>query len=119
MDAFNGEDVDYQRVLREIDMSGYNGVPGAPDPEKIAPEHLHTKQDVRVELPSSCDPPGPANPPKELVWIVSDVYEPQFSNSFPSRFSSCHFRSSQHVKFSKADIGDSIRTMLYIATPSK
>ena len=72
MDAFEGDDGEYRRVLAEMDISSYDGVPGAPDPDTdMLPEHLHTKQDVRVDLPASCDPPGPANPPKQLVWIVS------------------------------------------------
>jgi hypothetical protein len=25
----------------------------------------------KLQLPLSCDPPGPANPVKQLVWIVS------------------------------------------------
>jgi hypothetical protein len=25
----------------------------------------------KLQLPLSCDPPGPDNPPKQLVWIVS------------------------------------------------
>jgi len=25
----------------------------------------------RLQLPMSCDPPGPGNPAKQLVWIVS------------------------------------------------
>jgi hypothetical protein len=26
----------------------------------------------KLQLPMSCDPPGPGNPAKQLVWIVSD-----------------------------------------------
>jgi hypothetical protein len=26
---------------------------------------------LKLQLPVSCDPPGPSNPPKQLVWIVS------------------------------------------------
>ncbi len=26
---------------------------------------------TKLHLPMSCDPPGPNNPPKQLVWIVS------------------------------------------------
>jgi hypothetical protein len=25
----------------------------------------------KLQLPLSCDPPGPGNPPKKLVWVVS------------------------------------------------
>lgn len=28
-------------------------------------------QSSKLQLPASCDPPGPSNPPKQLVWIVS------------------------------------------------
>ena len=28
-------------------------------------------KDNKLQLPMSCDPPGPNNPPKRLVWIVS------------------------------------------------
>ncbi|KAL9602861.1 MAG: hypothetical protein Q9219_001556 [cf. Caloplaca sp. 3 TL-2023] len=27
-------------------------------------------QDPKLQLPASCDPPGPNNPPEQLVWIV-------------------------------------------------
>jgi len=27
----------------------------------------------KLQLPLSCDPPGPSNPAKQLVWIVSGV----------------------------------------------
>lgn len=30
--------------------------------------------DLKLQLPLSCDPPGLHNPPKQLVWIVSDIY---------------------------------------------
>jgi hypothetical protein len=33
----------------------------------MSPESIKTK----LQLPLSCDPPGPGNPPKQLVWIVS------------------------------------------------
>jgi hypothetical protein len=68
MDAFNGVDFDYRRVLAEMNTS-YGGVPGMSDAEIMSSGH--TKQDVNVGLPPSCDPPGPNNPPKQLVWIVS------------------------------------------------
>ncbi|KAL8916972.1 MAG: hypothetical protein Q9208_008227 [Pyrenodesmia sp. 3 TL-2023] len=27
-------------------------------------------QDTKLQLPASCDPPGPNNPPEQLVWVV-------------------------------------------------
>jgi hypothetical protein len=30
-------------------------------------------RDPRVQLPSTTDPPGPNNPPKQLVWLVSII----------------------------------------------
>ncbi|KAL8722058.1 MAG: hypothetical protein Q9225_001380 [Loekoesia sp. 1 TL-2023] len=27
-------------------------------------------QDSKLQLPASCDPPGPQNPPEQLVWVV-------------------------------------------------
>lgn len=28
----------------------------------------------KLQLPMSCDPPGPGNPAKQLVWIVSPSF---------------------------------------------
>ena len=28
---------------------------------------------AKLQLPMSCDPPGPQNPPKQLVWVVSNT----------------------------------------------
>ena len=36
--------------------------------ETMSPESSSKKG---LQLPMSCDPPGPANPVKQLVWIVS------------------------------------------------
>jgi len=33
----------------------------------------------KLQLPLSCDPPGPSNPPKQLVWIVSTLLIKAFS----------------------------------------
>lgn len=38
--------------------------------ESISMETVKTK----LQLPLSCDPPGPNNPPKQLIWIVSALY---------------------------------------------
>ena len=40
--------------------------------ESKSPERSKTK----LQLPVSCDPPGPANLPKQLVWIVSYHFMP-------------------------------------------
>jgi hypothetical protein len=40
--------------------------------EAMSPESSKSK----LQLPLSCDPPGPANPAKQLVWIVSGLYTP-------------------------------------------
>lgn len=39
------------------------------DKDMEGDQMLH--KDSRLQLPMSCDPPGPSNPPKQLVWIVS------------------------------------------------
>ena len=39
--------------------------------ETMSPESSSKKG---LQLPMSCDPPGPANPAKQLVWIVSIWY---------------------------------------------
>ena len=31
-------------------------------------------KDNKLQLPMSCDPPGPTNPLKQLVWIVSEKH---------------------------------------------
>jgi hypothetical protein len=36
-----------------------NGTAMSPDSSK-----------AKLQLPLSCDPPSPSNPPKQLVWIV-------------------------------------------------
>ena len=32
-------------------------------------------QNPRLQLPLSCDPPGPSNPAKQLVWVVSELHD--------------------------------------------
>jgi hypothetical protein len=29
------------------------------------------KKTQKPSLPASCDPPGPGNPPQQMVWVVS------------------------------------------------
>lgn len=33
-------------------------------------------RDLRVQLPTTTDPPGPNNPPKQLVWLVRTLSLP-------------------------------------------
>ncbi len=66
MDAFNGVEPEYLGVIAGMNDNSYDGVSGAPDSDFVA----YTKQVVEVGLPASCDPPGPNNPPKHLVWVV-------------------------------------------------
>jgi hypothetical protein len=42
-----------------------NGEVTMPSPESKPPSKL--------QLPISCDPPGPGNPAKQLVWIVGPL----------------------------------------------
>ena len=52
-----------------------NGDVAMPSPDSKPPSKL--------QLPMSCDPPGPGNPAKQLVWIVSP---PSATQSFvPTR----------------------------------
>jgi hypothetical protein len=37
--------------------------------EVLSPESAAS--DPKLRLPSTTDPPGPQNPPKQLVWVVS------------------------------------------------
>lgn len=88
IDGFNGTEAELHRLRAEAilnadnvtsnshggsrdELDGVNkGVIGSeelPDIDNPA----HTKQDVNVGLPMSCDPPGPNNPVRQLVWIVS------------------------------------------------
>jgi hypothetical protein len=46
--------------VHEAESSGATHILGAPKSASMKPT-----------LPVSCDPPGPANPPVPLVWIVS------------------------------------------------
>ena len=88
--AFNGTEAEYHRLRAEailnadnvttnIHGDGRDGIDGVEDGRRGDQELLgidnraHIKQDVNVGLPMSCDPPGPNNPVKQLVWIVSDV----------------------------------------------
>lgn len=32
-----------------------------------------SKPPSKLQLPMSCDPPGPGNPAKQLVWIVGPI----------------------------------------------
>jgi hypothetical protein len=41
-------------------------------------DHGHTSpmgvtQSSKLQLPATTDPPGPQNPPKPLVWVVSQL----------------------------------------------
>ena len=89
--GFNGTEAEYHRLRAEAILNTDNvttldgirgeieGIQGAThdgmDGEAELPDignPAHTKQDVNVGLPMSCDPPGPNNPVKQLVWIVSE-----------------------------------------------
>jgi hypothetical protein len=50
-------------------MEGHNGghFEQTQNGDAMSPESNKTK----LQLPMSCDPPGPGNPQKQLVWIVS------------------------------------------------
>lgn len=87
--GFNGTEAEYHRLRAEAILNADNvtthartdgvtqgqardevdGDAELPDVDYAA----HTKQDVNVGLPMSCDPPGPNNPVRQLVWIVSVV----------------------------------------------
>lgn len=70
MDAFKAEDLGYHGVAGDVAPNGTDG--SANQPEHTSPDRA--RQELKVELPSSCDPPGPNNPPKQLVWIVSQQF---------------------------------------------
>jgi len=53
-------------------------------------DHLPEGIKSKLQLPLSCDPPGPANPAKRLVWIVSRKV---VSLSFSIRPSQFHYGS--------------------------
>lgn len=46
----------------QFDVNRYINGERAMSPESSKP---------KLQLPPSCDPPGPGNPAKQLVWIVS------------------------------------------------
>ncbi|WEW61927.1 1,2-dihydroxy-3-keto-5-methylthiopentene dioxygenase [Emydomyces testavorans] len=39
-----------------------------PDPKPVP--SLHTSRDAGLRLPTTTNPPGPQNPPKQLVWLI-------------------------------------------------
>jgi hypothetical protein len=41
---------------------------GLRDVGRMSPE---LGKSTKLQLPMSCDPPGPGNPAKQLVWVVS------------------------------------------------
>ncbi|KFY02352.1 hypothetical protein V490_00543 [Pseudogymnoascus sp. VKM F-3557] len=67
MDAFKVEDLGYHGVATDAPPNGSDG--GAKQPEQTTSPG-RARHELKVELPSSCDPPGPNNPPKQLVWII-------------------------------------------------
>lgn len=69
MDAFKVEDLGYHAVAAD---AAPNGSDGAKQHEQNTSPG-RARHELKVELPSSCDPPGPSNPPKQLVWIVSSI----------------------------------------------
>lgn len=87
--GFNGTEAEYHRLRAEAILNADNvtthartdGVPQGQARDEIdgdvqlpdVDNPAHTKQDVNVGLPMSCDPPGPNNPVRQLVWIVSVV----------------------------------------------
>lgn len=71
MDAFKVEDLGYHGVATNVAPNGSDG--GAKQPEQNTSPG-RARSESKVELPSSCDPPGPNNPPKQLVWIVSQQF---------------------------------------------
>lgn len=40
--------------------------------DNVDDEPMASDEMAKLHLPASCDPPGPGNPAKQLVWIVSD-----------------------------------------------
>ena len=78
--GFNGTEAEYHRLRAEAVASQTQSANANPKANDVVPkdEELldidnpkNFKQDVNVGLPASCDPPGPNNPPRQLVWIVS------------------------------------------------
>lgn len=70
MNAFKVEDIDYHGMTADVAANGSDG--GRRAEQASSPGRV--KHELKVELPSSCDPPGPNNPPKQLVWIVSQQF---------------------------------------------
>jgi hypothetical protein len=70
MNAFKVEDLGYHGVAADVTANGSDG--GKRTEQNMSPGRA--RHELKVELPSSCDPPGPNNPPKQLVWIVSQQF---------------------------------------------
>ena len=81
LEDFAGTEAEYYRLQAEAivnDSSTLDAVRSSHDGPRAGDDALpdiddvnHKKRDVEVGLPASCDPPGPNNPVKQLVWIVS------------------------------------------------
>ena len=56
-----------RRYIEVMEVQGGGQYQQSHSGEPKSPERSKAK----LQLPVSCDPPGPANPPKQLVWIVS------------------------------------------------
>ncbi|KFY17705.1 hypothetical protein V492_00451 [Pseudogymnoascus sp. VKM F-4246] len=67
MDAFKVEDLGFNGVAENVALPGSEV--GAKQPDLNASPG-RARHELKVELPSSCDPPGLNNPPKQLVWII-------------------------------------------------
>lgn len=46
------------------------GDDGQASSSRQSPRMAALRPDTKLQLPASCDPPGPQNPPEQLVWVV-------------------------------------------------
>lgn len=65
---------------------------GTQNGDTMSPDSIKTK----LQLPMSCDPPGPGNPPKQLVWIVSYLPIPKSLSQLPRGFLEVRSSLTQH-----------------------
>jgi hypothetical protein len=84
----------------EISTARFPSFPSSPptplqmeqySPPKGGPSSPAASREPRLHLPSTTDPPGPQNPPKPLVWLVSASHLPTLQlmrNHQPNIFNS-------------------------------
>lgn len=59
----------FQDVSTPVEQNNLDNGTGSAGDAVVSPDSSKSK--LQLQLPVSCDPPGPGNPAKQMVWIVS------------------------------------------------